>query len=189
MWTQKYLQTSSGYISSFLVRTDQGRIYLFLVYLVREIVIIMIHRARQNTNISLVKKQFVLLYENLYKIRTKKTFIHKSSFVLVKVLFCAKDKLRRGKRTTTTYKGTGRISIYIRVFCAWHLTNQSCAFLSDDWWLITLDMWLTWDGKKLDKDDHCVDLVHHCPRVVSHQQANHLSVLICISLVFRQFRG
>ena len=62
----------SGYISSFLTMTDRGRIYLFLVYLVREIVIIMIHRARQNTNISLVKKQFVFWYENLYKICTKK---------------------------------------------------------------------------------------------------------------------
>ena len=52
-------------------------------------------------------------------------------------------------------------------------------------WLMTLDKWLTWDGKKLNKDDHNVDLVHHCPRVVSHQQVNHLSVLICVSLVFR----
>ena len=135
MWTQKYLQTSSGYISSFLVRTDQGRIYLFLVYLVREIVIIMIHRARQNTNISLVKKQFVLLYENLYKICTKKTFIHKSSFVLVKVLFCAKDKLRRGKRTTTTYKAQVEYRYtYKSILC---LTFDISKLCIAQWWLMT----------------------------------------------------
>ena len=60
----------------------------------------MIHRARQNTNISLSKKQIVFFLwksvQNLYK----KTFIHKSSFVLVKVLNCAKDKIKTSKKAS-----------------------------------------------------------------------------------------
>ena len=71
----------------------------------------MIHRARQNTNISLVKKQFVsVARKSVQNLNTKYFFIHKSSFVLRKVVFCARDKIEANEPQLT------QVDIYMFYF-------------------------------------------------------------------------